>query len=72
MRTRTFEIVHWSRKKPPLPGLKPDTEGRYLVELSGDEILDLLDTHNIKFQRTSGGRPLLLWVADKNENFRQR
>ena len=70
-RTRTFRIAHWQHREPPLPGLKPDKNGRYIVELSGDEILDLLDTHNIKFQRTSGG-PVRLWVADKTENFSQR
>ncbi len=75
MRTRMFEVVHWDRKEPPLPGLKPNEKGLYIVELSGDEILDILDTHNIKFQRQHGGRGhdhLILWVAKQTENFKQK
>jgi len=71
MRTKTFEVVHWNRREPPLVGLKPNAEGKYIVELSGDEILDLLDTHNIKFQRTAAGQ-IRLWVAPPTENFSQR
>lgn len=71
VRTRTFEIVHWQHREPPLVGLKPNADGKYIVELTGDEILHLLDTHNIKLQRRSEG-PMRLWVAGPTENFGQR